>query len=60
LTIYIATSDSRSKDIAQFWPELKLLISSATMDAEKFSKYFDKVPIFFGEPIVTPGFLPAT
>ncbi|KAF8486976.1 pre-mRNA-splicing factor ATP-dependent RNA helicase PRP16 [Russula ochroleuca] len=30
------------EDIAQFWPELKLLISSATMDAEKFSKYFDK------------------
>jgi pre-mRNA-splicing factor ATP-dependent RNA helicase DHX16 len=35
------------KDIARFRPELKLLISSATMDAEKFSEYFDEAPIFF-------------
>ena len=28
------------KDIARFRPELKLLISSATLDAEKFSEYF--------------------
>lgn len=34
------------KDIARFRPELKLLISSATMDAEKFSRYFDGAPIF--------------
>ncbi|KAH8144931.1 uncharacterized protein LAJ45_11052 [Morchella importuna] len=34
------------KDIARFRPELKLLISSATMDAQKFSKYFDDAPIF--------------
>ncbi|TFK49633.1 pre-mRNA splicing factor [Heliocybe sulcata] len=34
------------KDIARFRPELRLLISSATMDAEKFSEYFDKAPIF--------------
>ncbi|KAF2077322.1 hypothetical protein CYY_001388 [Polysphondylium violaceum] len=34
------------KDIARFRPELKLLISSATMDAEKFSEYFDDAPIF--------------
>lgn len=34
------------KDIARFRPELKLLISSATMDAEKFSRYFDDAPIF--------------
>ncbi|KAJ2305222.1 hypothetical protein IWW55_002047, partial [Coemansia sp. RSA 2706] len=34
------------KDIARFRPDLKLLISSATMDAQKFSKYFDDAPIF--------------
>ena len=34
------------KDIARFRPELKLLISSATMDAQKFAKYFDDAPIF--------------
>jgi hypothetical protein len=27
-------------------PDLKLLISSATLDAEKFSEYFDYAPIF--------------
>ena len=30
------------KDIARFRPEMKLLISSATLDAEKFSDYFDE------------------
>ncbi|KAJ3218005.1 hypothetical protein HDU67_006905 [Dinochytrium kinnereticum] len=34
------------KDIARYRKDLKLLISSATMDAEKFSKYFDDAPIF--------------
>ncbi|KAJ2843429.1 Cyclin-dependent kinase catalytic subunit, partial [Coemansia brasiliensis] len=34
------------KDIARFRPDLKLLISSATMDAQKFSQYFDDAPIF--------------
>ncbi|KAL7272148.1 Cyclin-dependent kinase catalytic subunit [Rhizina undulata] len=34
------------KDIARFRPDLKLLISSATMDAKKFSRYFDGAPIF--------------
>ncbi|KYQ89599.1 DEAD/DEAH box helicase [Tieghemostelium lacteum] len=34
------------KDIARFRPDLKLLISSATMDADKFSQYFDDAPIF--------------
>ncbi|KAI8591110.1 pre-mRNA splicing factor [Geranomyces variabilis] len=34
------------KDIARFRPDLKLLISSATMDAEKFSIYFDDAPSF--------------
>ncbi|PVF96219.1 putative PRP2-RNA-dependent ATPase of DEAH box family [Serendipita vermifera] len=35
------------KDVARWRPELKLLISSATLDAEKFSNYFDKAPVFY-------------
>ncbi|WFD03067.1 RNA helicase [Malassezia obtusa] len=35
------------KDIARFRPDLKLLISSATLDAEKFSMFFDDAPIFY-------------
>jgi pre-mRNA-splicing factor ATP-dependent RNA helicase DHX16 len=38
------------KDIARFRPDLKLLISSATLDAKKFSDFFDEAPIF-----VIPG-----
>ena len=34
------------KDVARFRDDLKLIISSATLDAEKFSKYFDDAPIF--------------
>lgn len=34
------------KDVSRFRPDLKLLISSATLDAEKFSNYFDGAPIF--------------
>jgi pre-mRNA-splicing factor ATP-dependent RNA helicase DHX16 len=34
------------KDIARFRPKLKLLISSATLDAEKFSQFFDDAPVF--------------
>ncbi|XP_077211429.1 pre-mRNA-splicing factor ATP-dependent RNA helicase DEAH1-like isoform X2 [Tasmannia lanceolata] len=34
------------KDISRFRTDLKLLISSATLDAEKFSNYFDAAPIF--------------
>jgi pre-mRNA-splicing factor ATP-dependent RNA helicase DHX16 len=34
------------KDIARFRPSLKLLISSATLDADKFSDYFDDAPVF--------------
>ncbi|KAJ0443294.1 putative RNA helicase [Helianthus annuus] len=34
------------KHIARFRPDLKLLISSATLDAEKFSDYFDSAWIF--------------
>ena len=36
------------KDIARFRPDLRLLISSATMDAEKFSEYFDDAPVYYG------------
>ena len=34
------------KDIARFRPDLKLLISSATLDAQKFSNFFDEAPVF--------------
>jgi pre-mRNA-splicing factor ATP-dependent RNA helicase DHX16 len=34
------------KDIVRFRSDLRLIISSATMDAEKFSKYFDDASIF--------------
>merc|ERR1719359_118850 len=34
------------KDVARFRDDLKLIISSATLDAEKFSEYFDNAPIF--------------
>ncbi|KAE8453958.1 hypothetical protein EG329_007734 [Mollisiaceae sp. DMI_Dod_QoI] len=34
------------KDLARERPEMKLLISSATMNAAKFAEYFDDAPIF--------------
>ncbi|XP_058779387.1 pre-mRNA-splicing factor ATP-dependent RNA helicase DEAH1-like isoform X2 [Vicia villosa] len=34
------------KDLARARPDLKVLISSATLDAKKFSDYFDLAPIF--------------
>ena len=34
------------KDIVRFRDDLKLIISSATMDAEKFSRYFDDASVF--------------
>jgi pre-mRNA-splicing factor ATP-dependent RNA helicase DHX16 len=34
------------KDIARFRDDIKILISSATLDAKKFSEYFDEAPIF--------------
>ncbi|EIW72797.1 hypothetical protein TREMEDRAFT_70811 [Tremella mesenterica DSM 1558] len=34
------------KDIARFRPELRLLISSATLNAQKFAAFFDDAPIF--------------
>ena len=34
------------KDVARYRPDLKLLISSATLDADKFSEFFDGAPIF--------------
>eukprot|EP00397_Hematodinium_sp_SG-2012_P002159 GEMP01002165.1.p1 GENE.GEMP01002165.1~~GEMP01002165.1.p1 ORF type:complete len:998 (+),score=251.80 GEMP01002165.1:125-3118(+) len=34
------------KDVTRFRKEFKLIISSATLDAEKFSTFFDNAPIF--------------
>ncbi|CAN6328405.1 unnamed protein product [Urochloa humidicola] len=34
------------KDVARFRPDLKLLISSATLNADKFSDFFDMAPVF--------------
>ena len=34
------------KDIARFRTDLKLIISSATLDADRFSEYFDNAPKF--------------
>ena len=34
------------KDIVRFRNDLKLIISSATLDAEKFAKYFDNASVF--------------
>jgi len=34
------------KDISKYRKDLKILISSATLDAEKFRDYFDNAPIF--------------
>lgn len=34
------------KDIARHRKDLKLLIASATLDAEKFSTFFDDAPVF--------------
>ena len=33
------------KDLSIVRPELKIIISSATLEAEKFSSYFNKAPI---------------
>lgn len=34
------------KDLAKSRPEMKIIISSATLDADKFSQYFNDAPIF--------------
>ncbi|KAL6619308.1 hypothetical protein ACP70R_034447 [Stipagrostis hirtigluma subsp. patula] len=34
------------KDVARFRPDLKLLVSSATLNAAKFSDFFDAAPVF--------------
>uniref|UniRef100_A0A6V3S0D1 RNA helicase n=1 Tax=Lotharella globosa TaxID=91324 RepID=A0A6V3S0D1_9EUKA len=34
------------KDIARFREDIKILISSATLNATKFSNYFDEAPVF--------------
>ena len=33
------------KDVARVRDDLKIIISSATMDSEKFSQYFDNAPV---------------
>ena len=45
-TVHSDVAMALLKDIARARPDLKLLISSATMDAQKFSQYFDDAPIF--------------
>jgi pre-mRNA-splicing factor ATP-dependent RNA helicase DHX16 len=34
------------KDVSRFRPDLKVIISSATLDATKFSEFFDDAPIY--------------
>ena len=34
------------KDIARFRPDIKIIVSSATLNAKKFSEFFDDAPIF--------------
>lgn len=34
------------KDIARFRPDLKVLVASATLDTEHFSRFFDDAPVF--------------
>jgi HrpA-like RNA helicase len=46
LLIVLTFCPALFQDIARFRPDIKLLISSATLDAEKFSEYFDNAPIF--------------
>lgn len=36
------------KDISRYRKDLKIIISSATLDADKFSDYFDGAPVFAG------------
>ncbi|MCO5567829.1 hypothetical protein L7F22_021525 [Adiantum nelumboides] len=45
-TVSIDVLFGHVKDIARFRPNIKRLISSATLDASKFSDYFDSFPIF--------------
>ena len=49
--------------MARFRPDFKLLVSSAALDAEKFSKCFDDAPIFripFRRPRINPKTLGMT
>lgn len=34
------------KDIARFRADLKVLVASATLDTERFSRFFDDAPVF--------------
>ena len=44
-TISIDVFFGLMKDIICFWSDVKLLISSATLGANKLSNYFDSAPI---------------
>jgi pre-mRNA-splicing factor ATP-dependent RNA helicase DHX16 len=35
------------KDVARFRKDIKIIISSATLEAKKFSEYFDDAPVFY-------------
>lgn len=37
------------QDIARFRPELRLIISSATLNALKFADFFDEAPVYEGK-----------
>eukprot|EP01125_Pyxidicula_operculata_P017168 TRINITY_DN5991_c0_g1_i1.p1 TRINITY_DN5991_c0_g1~~TRINITY_DN5991_c0_g1_i1.p1 ORF type:complete len:615 (+),score=183.14 TRINITY_DN5991_c0_g1_i1:732-2576(+) len=45
------------KDVARFRKDLKIIISSATLDANKFSTYFDNAPIYKIPGITLHSFL---
>jgi pre-mRNA-splicing factor ATP-dependent RNA helicase DHX16 len=34
------------KDVMRFRDDLRVIVSSATLDADKFSKYFDGAPVY--------------
>lgn len=43
------TLADHAQDIARFRPELRLIISSATLNALKFADFFDGAPVYEGE-----------
>lgn len=45
------------KDISKYRTDLKIIISSATLDAEKFSDYFHGAPIFSGTELQDHSYL---
>lgn len=39
------------QDIARARPDFRLIISSATLNAQKFAEFFDEAPVYDGESI---------